>query len=172
MALVLIAETGAGVAGANTYATRAQANTYHEARLHAAAWEAATDATKEKALAMATRHLDANTEWLGERITLEQPLAWPRTGIEWQGFEAPEDWMPQQVVEATAELARLLIEADLQADQSGDGIKKLGLGSGALEIEFKDGNKTRRIPLAIGEMLQGIGSTASQGSINQRRTTR
>jgi methylase of polypeptide subunit release factors len=172
MPVILIPETGTGVPGANTYATRTQGDAYHDARLKSDAWDDATDLEKDKALLWATQYLDANTEWLGSRQTLDQPLAWPRTEVEWQGFDAPEDWMPPQVVRATCELARLLIEQDLQAEQTGDGIANLGLGSGALDIQFKEGNRTRRMPLAIGEILQGIGTIPSSGGIQQRKTFR
>lgn len=172
MALVLIAETGAGVPDANTYATVEQGDAYHEARLHAAAWNDSDDDTKGQALVMATRFLDANVQWQGQRIDLEQSLAWPRKGVVWDGHPVPEDHLPRPVRDATCELARLLIANDLQADQSADNIKSLNLGQSALEIEFKDDSKTRRVPLAIGELLQGLGATQSGSGINIRKITR
>jgi hypothetical protein len=172
MAITLTAETGAGVADANTYATRAQADQYHEGRLHTAAWTSAAPAVKDQALVMATRFLDANITWQGNRIDINQALAWPRKSVTWDGHPVPEDMLPKPVVDATCELARLLITADLQADQENDNIKSLNLGNSALEIEFKDGSKTRRIPLAIGEILQGIGGSNSGNGITQRKVTR
>lgn len=172
MALVLIAETGAGVTGANSYATRAQGDAYHEGRLHAAAWTGASDSIKDAALVMATRFLDSNVQWLGTRNELDQALGWPREGAIWDGHEVPRDMLPRPVIDATCELARLLIVADLQAEQDADNVKSVNLGQSALQIEFKDDSKTRRIPLAIGELLQGLGATASGGGITQRRLTR
>ncbi len=172
MAITLTAETGAGVADANTYATRAQADQYHEGRLHTAAWTSAAPAVKDQALVMATRFLDANVAWQGSRNKIDQSLAWPRRGVTWDGHPVPDDMMPRPVVDATCELARLLLENDLQADQENDNIKSINLGNSALQIEFKDTSKTRRIPLAIGELLQGLGATSTSGKIQQRPVTR
>jgi len=172
MALVLIAETGASVAGANSYATVGQADAYHEGRLHAAAWTAANQATKEAALVMATRFLDANVEWAGQRIDIDQALAWPRRGVRWDGHAVQESSLPRPVRAATCELARLLIGSDLQADQDADNIASINLGQSALEIQFKDNSRTRRVPLAIGELLEGLGATRSGTGINTRKITR
>lgn len=172
MALILIAEDGSGVANANSYATRAQADAYNEGRLHAAAWTAATDATKDAALVHATRFLDANVTWQGTRVELEQALAWPREDVTWDGHDVPSDMLPAPVRDATCELARLLIGADLQADQASDNVASIGLGQGALEIDFKDSSRTRRVPLAIGELLQGLGRTTTGGGITIRKVTR
>lgn len=172
MPLILIAETGAGITNANSYATLAQGNQWHEGSLQAATWTAASDATKETALVAATRFLDANVEWQGYRVEIDQALAWPRLEVVFDGHSVPWDSLPSPVVNATCELARLLMGADLQADQESDNIKSIGLGQSALEIEFKDGSKTRRMPIAIGELLQGLGATRSGGGINIRRVTR
>ncbi len=172
MPLILIAETGAGIAGANSYATVAEADSYHEGRLHASAWTAAIQATKEAALVMATRFLDGNVEWLGRRIDIDQALAWPRQGAIWDGHAVPCDLLPRPVKNAASELARLLIGADLQADQDADNISSLNLGQSALVVEFKDSSRTRRIPLVIGELLQGLGATRSGTGINTRRVSR
>ena len=58
MALVLIKEDGTGLVNANTYASVADGDAYHEAHLYATAWTAATTPNKEAALAMATRLID------------------------------------------------------------------------------------------------------------------
>lgn len=172
MALVLIVEDGSEVAGANSYASLAQGDAYHEGRLHSSAWTGADNATKETALVMASRLLDGNVQWLGHRMTITQQLGWPRCGVEWEGHEIPSDTVPQPVRNATIELARLLITTDLQAQQASDNIKSLGLGNGALEIEFKDDSETERVPVAIGELLLGLGGVTSKRGITQRRVVR
>lgn len=172
MALILIVEDGTGVADANAYATVLQADAYHEGRLHSSTWNGASPDTKAQALVMATRFLDANVTWQGERLQIDQALAWPRSGVEWDGHPVPTNMLPRPVRDATCELARLLIEQDLQGEQTSDNIKKLGLGQSAVEIEFKDDSQTRRIPLAIGELLQGLGATTTGGGITLRKVTR
>mgnify|MGYP001809757203 CR=1 FL=1 len=172
MPLTVIAETGAGVANANSYATRAACDAYHEGRLHGSTWNTASDATKDAALVHSTRFLDANVQWQGGRVAIDQALAWPRKDVVWDGHDVPEDMLPRPVRDATCELARLLIGADLQAEQDSDNVSELNLGQSALVIKFKGDSQTRRVPLAIGELLQGLGGTASGGGIIQRRITR
>lgn len=170
MPLILIPEDGTGVPNANTYATRAQADEYHEGRLHGSTWTAATPESKDQALVSATRYLDTLT-WEGERISIDQALAWPRTGAVWDGHEVPDTMLPRPVRDATIELARLLLDSDLQAEQDSDNVKEIGLGQNAVNIVFKDGSKTRRMPLAIGELLQGLGGS-TEGGITIRKISR
>lgn len=171
--MTLIVEDGTGLANANSYASLTEANAYHDARLHALEWTAATDATKEKALALATTTLDAMVVWQGDRMTGEQALAWPRSGAAFDGFEVEDDSVPAPVKRATSELARLLIAEDLTQDVAQNDLASLNLGKGALEIDFRNGTDKRRVPTIVGELLQGLGRfKQTSGGINQRRATR
>ena len=76
MALVLVATPSAD--DANTYATLAEAETYHETRLHNDDWNSAASADKNKALAWATRLLDDLIDWFGSKTDVYQPLLFPR----------------------------------------------------------------------------------------------
>ena len=60
--LTLVKEDGTGKSDANSYASVADADAYHEGHLYASAWTGATTADKEKALVMATR-LRTATRW-------------------------------------------------------------------------------------------------------------
>lgn len=60
----LILEDGTGLETANSYASVAEADAYHDSRLHSLARTAAQTPVKERALAMATTTLDAMTAWL------------------------------------------------------------------------------------------------------------
>ena len=146
MALTLTVETGAGLAAANP--------------------------DREKPPAMATRFLDGNVRWEGNRKTAEQALAWPREDAYWDGHEVPDDTVPGPVKAATAELAGLLLATDLQAEQAADNVSEIGLGQSALVVRFKDSSKTRRMPIAIGELLQGLGHISGAGGINTRPVVR
>jgi len=92
MALTLIKEDGTGRTDANSYATVAEADSYFEAHLYAAAWTAATAATKASALVMATRLVDSQYQFNGYRAHDTQALQWPRR----QRFDAPVAIHPQQ----------------------------------------------------------------------------
>ena len=172
MALTLTVEDGTGLAASNSYATAAEGDTYHEAHVDAAVWEAATTSAKEKALVHATRTLDAMTRWLGDRKLSTQSLAWPRRNAAFDGTAVSASVVPQPVKNATAELARLLLSSDITADLDQNLIKSLSLGKGALEIEFKDHRDKARIPSNVGELLLGLGRISGGGSGISTRTVR
>lgn len=168
----LILEDGTGLSTANTYASVAEADAYHDSRLHALAWTAATTPVKERALAMATTTLDAMTAWQGSRATAAQALAWPRTGATFDGLLV-EDVVPAPVKRATAELARLLIGEDLTQDVAQNNVESLNLGDGALEIKLRGDREKKRVPSIVGELLLGLGNlTGGSRGINQRKVTR
>ncbi len=124
MALTLVVETGAGLANANSYATVAEADAYHEARLHSDVWSDAAIAgtgvdttTQPAALVWATRILDEQCNWLGLPYTTTQRLRFPRTGVYSPdgvllGPAVISPWLKN----ATAELARMLIASDRPLD--------------------------------------------------------
>src|SRR5262245_32461822 len=78
MALVLVKEDGSGKADANSYATVAECDAYHEGHLYAEKWTAASQARKEAAVVMATRLIDSQFQFNGFRAHSQQALQWPR----------------------------------------------------------------------------------------------
>jgi hypothetical protein len=169
--MTLTPETGAGLANANSYASLAEAEAFHESNLRTEGWATADTPTKQKALVMATRHLDGSVDWLGERGSPEQALEWPRSDVQWRGQDIAADVVPQPVKNATAELARLLINTDLTADSDTDGLAEMGLGQGAVTLKFREQRSTRRMPAVVDELLQGYG-TSGGGGITLRKVER
>ena len=96
---------------ANSYATIAEPDSYHETGLDPSAWTAATEDQKTRALISATRLLDTNVTWQGRRATIEQALDWPRYFVHARDAR----WflshlrIAQDVKNATRELAGQLI---------------------------------------------------------------
>jgi hypothetical protein len=173
MALTLIIEDGSGKADANSYATAAEGDAYHEGHVDAGVWTAATTSAKEQALVHSTRTLDAMViDWKGTRGSCTQALAWPRDGARLDGCAVPHDIVPAAVKNATIELARLLLSSDITGDIDQNLVKSINLGKGALEIEFKDNRDKSRIPTNINELLMGLGRLPSAGGITQRRVRR
>lgn len=172
--MILVPEDGTGLPNANSYASVADADAYHDARLHTLTWEAATTQVKERALAMATTTLDSMATWQGKRTTATQALAWPRCGALLDGNEVPDNVIPTPLKQATSELARLLIDSDVTQDVAQNDLAGLSLGKGALEIEFKSGAEKKRIPSNVDELLQGLGSlaAASSGGLRIRSVSR
>src|ERR1041384_2880584 len=78
MALTRIKEYGAGRSDANAYANAADGDAYHDGHLYASAWTAATLANKEAALVFATRLIDVEYQFNGNRLKPTQALRWPR----------------------------------------------------------------------------------------------
>ena len=140
MALTLIKEDGTGKVDANSYASAADGDTYHDGHLYATAWTGATLANKEKALVMATRLIDGEYQFNGFQGSDEQALQWPRErcpdpdraganivagvlrGRLGGDNYVPSDAVPVRVVQATCELARELIVADRTAAPPGEGV--------------------------------------------------
>ena len=147
MAFELIPETGAGVTNANSYCSRAFADSYHEARLHAEKWQEADELTKDKALAMATRLLDDHVEWRGVPVLTREYPAWPRDGMADRGGAAiVSTTLPTCVQEATAELARRLLEQD-RAVLAEDA--PLSQSAGGRSRSYGQGRRAAVIPPAV-----------------------
>ncbi len=141
MALTLIKEDGTGRADANAYASAADGDAYHEGHLYASAWTAATLASKEAALVMASRVIDAEYQFNGWRVSDSQALQWPRVQCPdpdgasawwpWRGWRSglsgvfvASDAVPKAVVDATCEMARELLIVDRTAAPPGEGISE------------------------------------------------
>ena len=113
----IIFDSTVGGEAANSYASVAQADAYHDRHVYATPWQDATQGQKEIALAMATRELDKMMDWFGDTATATQSLAWPRYGLDdARGNLIPPDELPVRLVEATAEFARQLIGTDRTLD--------------------------------------------------------
>ncbi len=83
-----------------SYVNLTEANEYFSNRLHADAWAEASDADKDKALAMAAKAIDRQP-LSGRKTDTAQPLAFPRH---------PEIKIPEAVQEACCEEALALLE--------------------------------------------------------------
>ena len=130
----IIVELGSIVAGAESYVTVAEADTYHANRSNTA-WTGA-DAVKEAALGRAAAYLDGHyrARWKGIRVhPVTQPMEWPRIGcviVEdsgslWHtGHDAgyggplcvPSDTIPQRLKDAQCELALRALSGELAVD--------------------------------------------------------
>src|SRR5438128_1270421 len=94
-----------GGPASNSFATVAEADAYHVARLHNPEWAAASNGDKEAALEWATRVLD-RLPWQGSRAGITQLLRWPRYAVyDLDGFYVSSLTIPAFLRDATAELA-------------------------------------------------------------------
>lgn len=125
--MALTIETGAIVAGADSYVSAADATTYHVARGNAT-WTG-TDAVKEAALLKAAAYLDGHyrNRWKGDRVEpATQPMEWPRYGVcvsNAGGIFLDSNVIPQRLKDAQCELALIALSADLAPSVSA-GVKR------------------------------------------------
>ncbi len=143
-------------ANSNSYLTVAKADSYHEGRLFATGWSGASTGDKEAALVWATRLLDTHFDWTAGKNTLTQALRWPRYGaLDRDGLLIDVAILPVSLVEATAELARLLIGTDRTIEKGTEGLK--GLKVDVIELEFDKNDRTVTIPDEIYQMVSHLG---------------
>ena len=104
--MTVVVETGAVTAGANSYASVAEATTYLTNRAREAVWAAYTTAQREGYLIEATAYLDAHVEWQGTQISSTQALGWPRGGVvNRYGIAVSSTAVPDAVKAAVIEIA-------------------------------------------------------------------
>ena len=160
-------EATAGHPSANSFATIAEADAYHETHVAGATWAAYTEDQKCRALQQATRHFMAYVRWFGWATSpTTQVLPFPRAGLRdpHTRLDVNSTTIPLALKWATAEQARLLLERDrsLETSQGQEGVKRIK--AGAVELDFADA--------AGGGVLQTIAPSAWQlvatwGELNQ-----
>lgn len=159
----------AGAADANTYATLAEANAYHEAHLHGETWRTELTDTKQRALLTATRLLDQHIEWCGSPTTTTQALAWPRQGlVDINGAALSSTAIPARMREATAELARQLLAEDRSADNEIDTKGLTSLTVGPIAMSFSGAVAAKVIPDAVWFALAPWGTVRGRESHTKR----
>lgn len=127
--MTIVVEDGTGKSNAVSYVSVADADTYWAAESDDV-WSGFSTAEKEVALVRATREIDRlyAVRFVGVRSSSAQSLCWPRqqaTTVD--GIAIVAD-VPQQVIDATIELARTATLEDLRAtdnplDVTGETIK-------------------------------------------------
>lgn len=170
MSVTVIATVGDPTA--NSYLTLAEAQTYRDTQTVASpGWDSATTDQKNRALVTATRLLDENVEWKGYASSATQALQWPRTFMTrdralllwppgaqpfdyWNSFYEDPTQIPQRLKNATAELARQLLEADRQSDDDLSRMQITGIDAGGVKINFKGYTRSEVIPDTVFYMVR------------------
>jgi hypothetical protein len=130
--------------GDNSYVTVAEADAYFNDRLDVAAWSEETDELqKARALITATSILD-NLEWTGAAVSVDQSLAFPRSGCYFDpraGAHLKMSPVPKRIEVATFELAYHLLNNDGLLDDTGS-VESLQVGP----ISLKSIESANKIP--------------------------
>ncbi len=134
----LVVEDGTIVAGAESYLSVADADTYWGEHGSPTAWTGATTAVKEAALRYSTQWIDDNFVWTGLIVSSAQVLDWPRQSVyDDQGRLVSDSIIPQRLKDATAEMAKNHIDSALDATQArGGDVKREKVD--VIEIEYMD----------------------------------
>lgn len=130
-----------GAADADSYATIAEADAWHVARVNTA-W-AGADALKEGALRRATGWIDATygSRFVGRPVYPRvQALAWPRVGVtDADGYDVPSDAIPVEIKRATMEAAlRELVAPGSLAPDYVSSTAVVREKVGPLEVEYRN----------------------------------
>ncbi|WP_302456996.1 DnaT-like ssDNA-binding protein [Bilophila wadsworthia] len=156
----LIVEDGTLPAGANSFASVADADAYHAARLTAAWTDELAEVQKEAALIRASDWLNRKVMWNGRKASRSQRMAWPRSGVVTQDGEIAPDEIPAEVVEACCELAGFFVEQDylVPLDRGGD-IASLGVD--VISIAYNGTAPAETVFPSLSGLLAGLGTVCT-----------
>ena len=140
------------------YADVEETDAYHAANFLATTWFAQDDNQKGQLLVTATRLLDRQC-WLGDPTGLSgQILAWPRTGTGIEGVD--ENIVPEDIVNATMELALAIADGSDVINSSQPGAQKLQtIKAGSVSLTYFRGAEGpvaqfSRFPLVVQELVR------------------
>jgi hypothetical protein len=163
--------TTPGSASANSYCSVSDADAYHAGHLYASTWNSASVTSKESALLWATRLLDEQVDWFGTKTYADGALRFPRLAVfDRDGYEFDGTVIPGWLENATAELARWLMEEDRTEDRV-RGISYLLVGDMALSFDRFDEKPV--VPPSVVSMVKYYGemlSVSQSGFVKVERT--
>ena len=156
MAVTIIATAGA--VDANSYVTYSDARAYFTTRIDYSAWEDAEGDDQKAALVLATSLLDTAYTWVGVKVSDDQALRWPRSGVvDRDGFPVDSATIPAFLADATAEFALMLLADDRLKDPDTQGFSQIKVGP--LYMQVARGDRRRIIPDYVELMLAHYGVT-------------
>jgi hypothetical protein len=165
----IVVETGSIVAGANSYVSVDDANSYFAARTNLT-WAAATPSAKEAALLEACVYLDNVYRFLGIITRSDQRLQWPRQvdwDRSWRTITSYE--IPQRLKDAQCELALLALSGSLMPEQSrGDRVASEAVGPLSVTY-FSDAPAGRQFPY-VDFLLQDITENSPRSGLSMDAT--
>ncbi len=137
--MALIIETGAIVTNANTYVSEADARTI----LQAIGQDLASNTvTAEQQLLNAMNYIESfRARYTGYKNSVDQPLQWPRTSVIVDGWLAPNNTIPNELIRAQVFAAYEISQSEnLQPNDSGRKISSEKLGP--LSVSYFENSAT------------------------------
>lgn len=168
--MALIVEDGSIVANANSYVSVADVRAYATER---GITLPADDATLETKVHMAMDWFEGYTfRW--QRVSPLQTLSFPRTGVELDGLEYPDDVVPARVIKTVCQATCDAVTIELEPSYAGTGtgaVKKKKLD--VMEKEFFEPSWSSQTPMLtkLVRMIEPlIGSGLGAGRLSVART--
>lgn len=183
MAITLVVETGAVVAGANAFVTLEECEAYHTIRGNADWVDTDDDEAKKAAIVSATFFLD-HLKWKGLKTGLDNPLAWPRYGndvsgwngllhpsspymgvIDEDGYDVGTATVPSKVKQACCEMAlRYLQGADPEPDlDRGGRIRSQTID--VISTTYESGANPEPVYTVVRRLLRGLTQSKASGQL-------
>ncbi len=155
--MALVVEDGTGLATAESYISVADAET-RLGNLGDTTFTAKTTAEKEAALRLATEHIEQKyrQRWKGTRLFRAQALSWPRYGAIVDGFDVDSTIVPDEIANATADLALKSLTETLTPDlERGIVREKVGPIETEYDRASPQAKRFRAVDLALAPFLKG-----------------
>ena len=162
-------DTTIGGNASNTFISLEDAEIYLDSRLNSSAWTNANPDDKKRSLLMAAQRLDREN-WLGNRVSSTQRLAWPRIGVakvdqvgigygfvgySWgwgYGEQYRSDEIPQPVKDAQCELALAYLEGfDDGGEDAIDSFSQDGVS-----VKFRASKPEGGLPPQVQQLIGGL----------------
>ncbi len=137
--MALIIEDGSVVADAQSYASATELATYADLR---GTTLTAVEADREKLLIKAMDALQDRC-WKGERVSIDQVLAFPRFDVDRDGQLLPSDEIPRELLYGQMALALAAIDTTLMPTQAAQGKGPVieETVHGAVTIKYANSNR-------------------------------
>ena len=151
--MALIVENGTGIEDANAYINIPYVENYLMGDRFAL-FTALSEDGKEAAIIAGTQLIDISYEWMGNRKTLEQGLAWPRTGVELDGFTV--NGVPAAVKKAACEAVWLsMTEESLFSTENNKEVARERV-EGAVDVSYVNPKDKANISITRFEILDKL----------------
>lgn len=156
-----------GAADSNSYISIADADQYNENLFYGSDWSnTLTPSQKATALIQSTKLLDEWVTWDGDKVDDIQRLQWPRYDVYGRDrFVIDSDVIPIEIQEATAEMARLLLNKDLTKSPDTQGFSEMKVSSLQLKIDKQDRDSVGVIPESVVVMVEPYGTVRNRGAM-------
>ena len=116
----------------------------------------------EQLLMQAMDYLEG-LSWKGNRKSGDQPLAWPRTGIMFDGYPIADSAIPKQIVQSQCRLAIDAQDIDLSPVMDGGGDVIQESISGAISVTYAEGTTSSAPKITwLNGALKGLITGAGQ----------